>query len=545
MIAQYSLDGLKNKLYYGDNLDILTDHIPDKSVDLIYLDPPFNSKRNYNVIYDGSTAQVEAFKDTWSLRSWQDEKRLIFEDNPQRYSSIHGVIDVFERLLINSNPSLFAYLVTMAIRLVELFRVLKEDGSVYLHCDPTASHYLKMVMDFVFGEGNFRNEVIWKRTPFSGSSKARAQQLPKSHDIILFYSKGQEWTWNSPVIPYTENYLKRFKWDDNDGRGPYRKTLLKTYSTETFERLKAEKRLIEPKKASSRWSYKQYISESSGIRQIDDVWVDINAINPVAKERLGYPTQKPEALLERIIKASSNEGDWVLDPFCGCGTTVAVAQRLKRKWIGIDITFLAIDLIKQRLLDHYYRSTLSLNEAEAKAQFEKEIALFGIPQDMEGARQLAKGTTGDRVRKEFEKWVIFSVGGVYSEAKGADSGIDGYFYINDLGNDNKLKRIKCPIQVKSGHVHVNYIRDFSHVIEREKAPMGIFITLESATKNMLEEVAKMSKVRLKMGQEYERIIVIEVQDIIDAKLPHLPIQRVTKRAIKVKDIVEQTEIFKK
>jgi adenine specific DNA methylase Mod len=212
----------------------------------------------------------------------------------------------FQTLL---GPStMLAYLSMMAPRLIELHRVLRSTGALYLHCDPTASHYLRLLLDAIFGPAHFRNEIIWKRTPFSGSSKARAAQLPRSHDVVLLYSKGHEWTWNGPTEPYSEDYLKRFKWDDDDGRGRYRKTLLKTYSKETFERLRDDDRLVAPVREGAQWSYKQYLSESSGQRQIDDVWTDVNALNPVARERLGYPTQKPEALLERIISASTAEG---------------------------------------------------------------------------------------------------------------------------------------------------------------------------------------------------------------------------------------------
>jgi len=340
----------KNKLYFGDNLQILRDHIKDESVDLIYLDPPFNSKATYNVLFaeqngTQSQAQIKAFDDTWH---WGMESEEAFHELvTEGPGKLPDLMDALRRFL--GTNDMMAYLAMMAIRLVELRRVLKPTGSIYLHCDPTASHYLKLVMDAVFGFAQFRNEIVWERTPFSGSSKARARQLPRSHDVLLFYTAGGSWTWNTPTEPYSQEYLQRFKWDDGDGRGPYRKSLLKTYSQETFERLKADGRLVEPKRAGAKWGYKQYLAESSGTRQVHDIWTDVNALNPVAAERLGYPTQKPEALLERIIQASSNEGDLVLDPFCGCGTTIAVAERLKRRWIGIDSSSVAIELTKKRL----------------------------------------------------------------------------------------------------------------------------------------------------------------------------------------------------
>ena len=273
-----------------------------------------------------------------------------------------------------------------------------------------------------------------------------------------------------------------------------------------------------------------------------DVW-DIPFIHPVAKERIGFPTQKPEALIERIIKVSSKEGDVVLDAFCGCGTTVAVAQRLKREWIGIDITFLSVDLIRQRLLDKFYRDTIELNEKEAREKFNQEITIFGIPRDIEGARQLATKTTGDRVRKEFEKWAVFSVGGVYFEKKGADTGIDGYFYIQDVDESRALKKIRGLIQVKSGKVGVKDIRDFSHTLDREKSPIGIFVTLENPTKPMFNETSRMPKYTTNLGKTLQKIYILTIQDIIDDNLPNLPIERAIKRAERARAELNQNTIF--
>ena len=285
------------------------------------------------------------FKDTWTLddvdEAWHGE---ISDRDPALYS-------IIDAAGLAHGASMKSYLIMMAVRCLEMRRVLKPTGSIYLHCDPTASHYLKMLADAVFGRALFRNEIVWKRTPFSGSSKARARQLPRNHDIILLYGRSSECIWNQPTEPYSEEYLKRFKWKDD--RGFYRKTLLKTYSEETFERLRAEDRIINPVKPGSKYSYKQYLHESSGTRQIGDVWTDINMLNPVAKERLGYPTQKPLQLLDRIIRASSNPGDMVLDPFCGCATTLVAAETLGRLWAGIDLSPLAVKLVGQRLRDQH------------------------------------------------------------------------------------------------------------------------------------------------------------------------------------------------
>ena len=326
-------------IWTGDNLDVMRG-MNSASVDLIYLDPPFNSKANYAAPI-GSKAAGAAFKDTWGLDdvnlAWHGE---IKHEHP-------GLYDLLNATRLINGDSMMSYLIYMAIRIMEMRRLLRPTGSIYLHCDPTASHYLKLLMDSIFGNDKFRNEIVWKRTPFSGSSKARAKQLPRNHDIVLLYSKSARYVWNQPTEPYGAEYLKRFKWKDE--RGYYRKTLLKTFSEETFERLRAEDRLIPPVKDGAKYSYKQYLHESSGVRQISDVWADINMLNPVSKERVGYPTQKPLALMRRMIEASSIEEDTVLDPFCGCATACIAAEQLKRQWVGIDISSKAADLVKDRM----------------------------------------------------------------------------------------------------------------------------------------------------------------------------------------------------
>ena len=331
----------KNRtLFHGDNLDFLR-AMNSESVDLIATDPPFNKGRDFHATPD-SLASGAKFQDRWSWeqdvhREWVDQ---IKDDHPK-------LMEAIESARHAHSDGMGAFMCFMAVRLLAMHRVLKETGSIYLHCDPTASHYLKAVMDAVFGWRGFRNEIVWRRTPFSGSSKSRAKQLPRDHDIVLFYVNGTQNTWNAPTEPYDEKYLRRFKWSDE--RGPYRKTLLKTYSQETFERLRDDDRLIPPIKPGAKYSYKQYLKESSGVRQIGDMWMDINMLNPVAKERLGYPTQKPLALYERMVKASSNDGDVVLDPFCGCATTLIAAERLKRRWVGIDIWDEAHETVIKRL----------------------------------------------------------------------------------------------------------------------------------------------------------------------------------------------------
>ncbi|MBI3090800.1 MAG: restriction endonuclease [Candidatus Tectomicrobia bacterium] len=512
---------MENTLYYGDNLDVLRRYIPDESVDLVYLDPPFNSKATYNVLFaekDGSraAAQIKAFEDTWR---WDKEAAAayheIVERGPQKVSE---AIQAF-RILLGYND-MMAYLTMMAPRLVELRRALKQTGSVYLHCDPTASHYLKLLMDAVFQPRNFRNEIIWKRTPFAGSSKARARQFPRSHDVILFYSgsEGETWKWNQPNKPYSDEYLARFKWDDDDGRGPYRKTLLKTYSQETFDRLRSEGRLLPPQHPEAKWSYKQYLSESSGTVQIDDTWTDINAINPMARERLGYPTQKPEALLERIILASSNEGDTVLDPFCGCGTAIAVAQELQRTWVGIDITHLAITLIKHRLQDAF----------PARVPYK----VVGEPVSLPDADALAKEDP-----YQFQWWALGLVGArPVEQKKGADRGIDGRLYFHDEGTaGGKTKQIV--LSVKSGHTSVKDVRDLRGVLEREKAQVGVLLTRQEPTQPMREEAAGAGFYE-SPWRKHPRLQILTVAELLGGKTidypPYNQVNVTFKKASKVK-----------
>ena len=500
-----TLPGWKNKLYFGDNLDILREHVASESVDLIYLDPPFNSKATYNLLFHEksgvkSAAQITAFEDTWQ---WGIESEYAYhevvKEGPRKLADLLQAMYTFL-----GHNDMMAYLVMIAQRMIEMHSVLKPTGSIYLHCDPTASHYLKLLMDAVFGPMSFRNEVVWRRTPFSGSSKARSHQLPKSHDILFFYSKGKEWRWTSPTEPYSEKYLQRFKWEDE--RGHYRKTLLKTYSEETLNRLRNENRLIEPKRPGAKYSYKQYLHESRGERQFDDTWVDINMINPVASERLGYPTQKPEALLERIIAASSNEGDLVLDPFCGCGTTIAVAeQHPKRRWIGIDITHLAITLMRHRLNDTF-GPDLSPYE------------VIGDPKDLEGAMALA-----EQNRYQFEWWALGLVDArpAQDKRKGADRGVDGYINFFD---DNSGKAKTVVVQVKSGHVNAAYVRDLSGVLEREKSPIGVLITLEKPTRPMIQEAAAGGFYEPEHfpGHQYPRLQILTIQELLEGKEAEYP-----------------------
>ena len=458
-----------NKLYFGDNLPILRDHMPDESADLIYLDPPFNSKATYNVLFrerngSDSAAQITAFDDFWH---WDMEaERTYHEVVTQGPRKVADLLQALRQFL--GQNDMMAYLTMMAIRLVELQRVLKPSGSIYLHCDPTASHYLKIVMDAVFGARGFRTEVIWERVRSTASSKARATSFPRNHDVILVYvGAGPSNTFNRIYMPYSEEYLARYRHEDERGR--YYWDNLKTYSEETLQRLIREDRVKMPLTPGRNPRFKNYLQEGKG-DLLSNVWTDIPPINSQARERLGYPTQKPEALLDRIIQASSNEGDLVLDPFCGCGTTIAVAERLHRRWIGIDITHLAVALMKNRLRDTFGPD---LNPYE----------VLGEPEDVASARALAEEN-----RYQFEYWALGLVDArpAGDKKKGADEGIDGIvaFFDDDSG---KAKRVV--IQVKSGKVSVQQIRDLKGVMDREKAPIGAFVTLQEPTGPMRTEAA--------------------------------------------------------
>ena len=518
----------KNRLYFGDNLDIMRAHLADESVDLIYLDPPFNSNATYNVLFqeksgEDSAAQITAFDDTWH---WSMESeyayRDVVENGPNRLSRMLEAMREF----LGQND-MMAYLTMMAQRMAELHRALKPTGSIYLHCDPTASHYLKLLMDAVFGIENFKNEIVWKRT----SAHSDAKRYGRITDIIFFYTKSDQWTWNPPYQPYDEAYKARFRFKDPDGRvwtddnltakglagGGYEYEYKGARSLwrvplETMRQLDAEGRLHFTSRGGIR--RKRYLDELEG-RSTQALWDDIGPLNSQAKERLGYPTQKPEALLERIISASSNEGDVVLDPFCGCGTAVAVAERLDRRWIGIDITHLAISLMKSRLHDTF---------GEQLSEYE----VIGIPRDLESAEALARQN-----RYQFEWWALGLVNArpAQNQKKGADAGVDGYinFFDDDSG---KSKRVV--VQVKSGRVNVSQIRDLKGVMEREQAEIGLFITLRSPTRPMHREAASAGLYTPDYFREqFPRMQILTIEELLagaKAQYPRFAPEATFKRA---------------
>ncbi|MCL4343905.1 MAG: restriction endonuclease [Nitrososphaerota archaeon] len=505
---------MENTLYYGDNLDILRKYIKDESIDLIYLDPPFNSKADYNILYKEpngtqSVSQIQAFSDFWH---WDEQAEKTYEyllENPSVPERVKRLVRALYDFLGNNDMS--AYLVMMAARLIELRRVLKDTGSIYLHCDPTASHYLKLVMDAVFSAKNFRAEIIWKRT-FAHSN---AKTYGGVHDIILFYSKGDNWTWNNQFQQYDQKYLSsHYNLKDKNGKYLQLTALIapgKGYvyewkgvtknwrlPKESMEKLESEGRLYYTKNGTAR--YIRYLDEMPGT-PLQDVWTDIPPINSQAKERLGYPTQKPLELLERIIKASSNEGDVVLDPFCGCGTALDAAEKLHRHWIGIDITHLAINVIRKRLKDRYPNVN---------------FVTIGEPTDLAGARELAQND-----RYQFQWWALALVDAVpfNEKKKGADTGIDGVIYNPARGIGKDYYGV---VQVKSGHVNSAQIRDFKGTIEREKADYGIFITLEEPTRDMNTEAVTAGYFTSHWGDQIPKIQIITIESLLNGEKPKYP-----------------------
>lgn len=521
---------MTNRIYYGDNLDVLRRYIKDETVDLCYIDPPFNSKRNYNQIYNNigkeDAAQAQAFIDTWT---WDDNANIGLAEIQSNYNGVFteqsiDLITGLEKVL--KKGALLAYLVSMTLRIAEIHRVLKPTGSFYFHCDPTASHYLKLVIDAIFcvRGGDYVNEITWKRTTAHNDAKRYGMNV----DIIFFYTKGVSYTWNPQYIIHSETYLKRFKKQDENGRlwtddnltakglsgGGYEyeykgaKSLWRVPEN-TMKKLDAEGKLHFTKTGGIR--LKRYLDELKGV-SLQCLWDDISPINSQAAERLDYPTQKPEALLERIIKASSNEGDIVLDAYCGCGTTVAVAQKLKRQWIGIDITYQSIALILKRLED---QDTGALDN----------LVISGVPKDFEAAIALAK-RKDDRTRKEFEKWVVLTYSrnrAIINEKKGGDGGIDGIVYVVDKNEQGDIENKKALFSVKSNEkLTPAVVRELFGTVEREKAACGILLTLYPMP-NLVKNCKQYGNYQNNFtGNLYPKIQVVCVEEILNGKFMDLP-----------------------
>ena len=529
-------------LYYGDNLEILRRYLKDETVDLVYLDPPFNSAQNYNAFFhekDGTEAasQIRAFEDTWR---WNQESQRLYEELILQPGKVSEVMQAFHTFL--GTNDMMAYLAMMVPRLVELRRTLKPTGSLYLHCDPTASHYLKLLLDAVFGKDKFRNEIIWKRT----SAQSAAKRWGEIHDSILFYSKCDSYRWSNVLVPHSEEYSARYRNEEGDGRkwaddnltgpgvrhgdsgaswrgfnptskGSHWKINLQTVegligaeaakklsTTEKLELLEQHGFIHWPRARSGKGEgfprFKRFLSEGGTLQ---DVISDISPINSQAAERLGYPTQKPLALLERIIAASSQPGDLVLDPFCGCGTTVDAAQRLDRRWVGIDITQLATSLIKHRLREAHGGRI--------------KIETIGEPVTPADAAKLA-----DQDKFQFQWWALGLVGArPVEQKKGADHGIDGKILFRDDPKASKAEQII--IQVKGGKTGVKDVRDLRGVLEREKAAMGVLISLQPPTKDMVAEAVSAGFYDHKtIQQKYPRLQLRTVKELMDGKAIERP-----------------------
>ncbi len=570
---------MKNRLYYGDNLEILRsrEYFPDACVDLIYLDPPFNSNRNYNVLFKAesgadSQAQITAFEDTWHWgEAAEDTYQDLILNAPDKVST---AIEALLRLI--DRNQMMAYLVMMTARLVELHRVLKPTGSLYLHCDDAASHYLKIVLDSIFSPTQFRNHISWRRATAHNDPK----RYGRIQDHILYYAKGDNTTWNGDAvaIPKTPEQLAA-AYPSTDERGRFRKenisgplhnssfgspstlpwrsydvyamgrcwSVPKTgkyaeYIEQNFipnyraiegihDRLEAlDKAGLIHHPERGKWpGLKRYEDADTGIAPQNIILDPIGFTNYSSQrgEKLGFETQKPLALLEKFILASSNEGDVVLDPFCGCGTAIAAAHKLKRKWIGIDITHLSVSLQKYRLLDMF--------ELVSGEDYE----VIGEPTTEAGARELATDSANEG-RYQFEWWALSLVGakpvggqtGSRKGRKGADKGIDGVINFFEQDEKGKPKPRKVIVQVKSGAVKSGDIRDLKGTIEREKALLGVFITLENPTQPMIKEALAAGWYESEFwGKRYRRMQILTIGDLLDGAAVDMPPQHGTfKRA---------------
>ncbi|WP_421400496.1 DNA methyltransferase [Agrobacterium fabrum] len=510
-----------NQLWFGDNLTILREEVRSESVDLIYLDPPFNSNANYNVLFrtpsdEAASAQAEAFRDTWT---WGNEAQWALDEIMVTGGPLASIVNALRSALHESD--MMAYLVMMAQRLHELRRVLKPTGSLLLHCDPTASHYLKIILDAVFGPERFSNEIIWQRTMGKGLMTRR---LPTNHDVILCYeaTSSKKWNQESLFLPYEPGNIpasvaEKYTLDDGDGR-LYQLTSLINPSQDrpnltyefmgvtrvwrwTRDRMEAalEQGHIHQSAPGRVPRFKRYLSEQKGM-PLGDVWSDIPPLNSQARERLGYPTQKPVRLLDRIVRATTDEGDVVLDPFCGCGTTIAASLKARRNWIGIDVAYHAIKVIEERIASH-----------PGKVEYQ----LGGIPRDFDSARRLA-----EKDKYQFQWWANYLVGvqALKEIKKGPDRGIDGQMYF--MNGPRGWGRVLT--SVKGGqHVGTKDVREFKAVIDRERAEMGLFISLNEPTRDMNTEAAAFGFVQTAHGH-FPRLQIVSIAEWFRGKRPLLP-----------------------
>jgi DNA modification methylase len=520
-----------NVLYYGDNLDVLRRHVRDESVDLVYLDPPFNSNANYNVLFaehgEKAAAQVRAFEDTWV---WDRTARLTYEETVEAGGKLADAMRAFRTMLGASD--MLAYLAMMAPRLAELHRALKSTGSLWLHCDPTASHYLKLVLDALFKPANFVNEVVWKRSDAKGDMGQGAKHLGRVNDVLLVYAKSDTRTWNPVYTPLDPDYVERFyRYADSDGRrykldnmegpggaakgNPFYEVMGVSrhwrYSRESMARLIEAGRVVQTNPGTVPM-YKRFLDESKGT-PLTSNWSDIRFVGGWSKERLGYPTQKPIALLERILAIATNPGDTILDPFCGCGTAIDAAQKLGRRWIGIDVTHLSIGLIKHRLTERY------------GADVAKAYRVVGEPTTVDDAAVLARDDPF-----QFQAWALGLVGAriVGSDKKGGDRGIDGRLYFHDSANGSTRQIV---FSVKAGKLVPTYVRDLRGVIDREDAEIGVLLSFDEPSPGMRSEAAEAGFYESPWGK-HPRIQLRTIRELLEGKgvdYPHVGGANVTLR----------------
>lgn len=525
-----------NTLYYGDCLTIMREKMQPGSVDLVYLDPPFNSKRDYNSIYKDHTGrplpdQVEAYTDTWFL---DHERMRVIKALPTLLRE-HGVdghsadfLAGFISGLVNVQADMAAYLSYMTERLVWIKWTMKPTASIYLHCDPTASHYLKIVMDVVFGRKHLINEIVWQRT---GSKGLTSRRLPTNHDIILAYQKTQRALWNTDAVflPYDLNNLdkktlKQYSKIDENGRrycldnlaNPNKNRPNLTYeflgvtrvwrwTKERMQNAYHEGRVVQTKPGNVPLQIR-YLDEQRG-KPLSDIWTDINPISANSYERLDYATQKPLALLERIIKTSSPPDGVVFDPFCGCATTIEAAEKLGRRWIGCDITIHAIRRVARRRLGE----RLHLQEGV-------DYVIDGVPKNWEGAFELWKQDA-----YQFQKWCVELVEGFVNVKKTADDGIDGRIYF-DMPGEKVFQSMA--LEVKGGeNLSINHVRALNSVLQYEHIRMAGLITMKAPgsqqAKNFQQTMALAGNVRIG-ERDYPKIQMLTVDEILNGKTFEMP-----------------------
>ena len=515
-----------NRLYFGDCLTIM-EEMRKGSVDLIYLDPPFNSQRDYNAIYKDETnrplpAQIEAFSDMWSMNE-ERERELRTMPVLMREAGIADESVEFWRLWMNAlrrtNPNLLAYLSYMTQRLLPMRGILKPTGSIYLHCDPTASHYIKVMMDSIFGHENFRSEIVWKRTSAHSDAKGFGQVC----DYLLYYSIGSARTWNPITVPHDPQYVAdNYRYEDERGRYRHHE-IIRTASMGERPNLAYEHKGYTPRwgwrmvrekledldaKGLLIWSSKgrpyrkTYLADGQAPTSL---WTDIPGA--LGQERLGYSTQKPIALLHRIIEASTNPGDVVFDPFCGCATTLEAAHKLGRRWIGVDIAIHAIKRVAALRL----RDRLALKEGE-------DFEIDGVPRDIEGARDL-----WTRDKYHFQRWAVEQVDGFVTTKRTADGGIDGRLY---FGLPDARDLSSMAIEVKGGkNVGIKEVRELRGVLSNDQALMAGLIVLDpfgpTKERNIRRFMADAGDMDV-MGIKYPRMQLLTVAEILDDKRFHTP-----------------------